>query len=673
MDTYLRPAIKELQGKYNTIDAGHVTHEFAVFCDDQLRDPDLLAEFERAKKMRYNRSLELEDYAASVRAMKPGTARDRVKRDHKRASTWYKLDDNEFQRLSAIRESFVTQALENYLLSLAACDQFDLSVLRFFALWLEHDGNETAVKAVGRHIGKVSSHKFILLMNQLSSRLQSTESDFQRQLFKLLSRMCTEHPYHTMHHVFAGTHPSSGTKDAAAASRETATARLASNLRADKKASKTWVAMYRADTIYHKLAMWKDESLRTGKTYSLDKYATSMGLLSVKDLGIPPATLNVQLRADGDYSRTPSIAGWKSTISIANGLSQPKIVTAIGTDGQNYKQLMKSGNDDLRQDAIMEQVFDQVSDLLRNQTATRQRDLHVRTYKVLPLSASSGIMEFVQDTVALMEYLQPAHAQYYPKDHRWNTCRNMIHECADSPIDNRVKVFREACKRFQPVLRYFFFERFQDPDEWFAKRLAYTRSTATISILGHILGLGDRHCHNILLDEKSGEVVHIDLGVAFEAGRVLPIPEVVPFRLTHDIVDAMGINKVEGVFRRCCEFTLEALRQERGSIMTLLNVLRYDPLYSWSVSPLRAKRMQESNLEGAAPAGTAGTDDVANGFRDRRRTNMDDEGEAARALGIVEKKLSKTLSVTAAVSELIQQASDERNLAVLYCGWGAWA
>jgi hypothetical protein len=37
-------------------------------------------------------------------------------------------------------------------------------------------------------------------------------------------------------------------------------------------------------------------------------------------------------------------------------------------------------------------------------------------------------------------------------------------------------------------------------------------------------------------------------------------------------------------------------------------------------------------------------------------------------LTIVNKKLSKTLSVTATVNDLINQASDERNLAVLYSG-----
>jgi serine-protein kinase ATM len=309
----------------------------------------------------------------------------------------------------------------------------------------------------------------------------------------------------------------------------------------------------------------------------------------------------------------------------------------------------------------MEQVFDQVSELLKTNRSTRQRNLSIRTYRVLPLTSTAGVIEFVQNTMPLHDYLMPAHERYYPKDFKGSQCRREIGDVQKQSVENRVKKYRSVTDRFHPVMRYFFTEKFNDPDEWFVKRLAYTRSTAAISILGHVIGLGDRHGHNILLDTKSGEVVHIDLGVAFEMGRVLPVPELVPFRLTRDIVDGMGITKTEGVFRRCCEFTLEALRKEVYSIMTILDVLRYDPLYSWQISPVRLAKIQE--IQSAAPAAV----DVGNA-KERPKEALNESGEADRALTVVNKKLSKTLSVTATVNDLINQASDERNLAVLYSG-----
>lgn len=54
------------------------------------------------------------------------------------------------------------------------------------------------------------------------------------------------------------------------------------------------------------------------------------------------------------------------------------------------------------------------------------------------------------------------------------------------------------------------------PGSWFQMRLAYSRSVAVTSIVGHVVGLGDRHVSNILIDQASGELVHIDLGIAFD-------------------------------------------------------------------------------------------------------------------------------------------------------------
>ena len=62
------------------------------------------------------------------------------------------------------------------------------------------------------------------------------------------------------------------------------------------------------------------------------------------------------------------------------------------------------------------------------------------------------------------------------------------------------------------------------------------------------------------------------LGVAFEQGKFLPTPETVPFRLTRDLVDGMGLTGVEGVYRRCCEKTMDVMRTSQESLMTIVEV-----------------------------------------------------------------------------------------------------
>lgn len=175
----------------------------------------------------------------------------------------------------------------------------------------------------------------------------------------------------------------------------------------------------------------------------------------------------------------------------------------------------------------------------------------------------------------------------------------------DRQVPLKDETFRKILKDTPPLFRHHFWMKHKVPALWFDMRLNYSRSVATTSIIGHVVGLGDRHVSNILMDEARGELVHIDLGIAFDQvrhpcallmtcarnidkrartqGKRLPIPELVPFRLTQNLVDGFGMTGVEGVFRRCCEETLRVLRERSSVIMTILEVFKHDPLQSWSV------------------------------------------------------------------------------------------
>ncbi|CAI7585737.1 unnamed protein product [Penicillium glandicola] len=671
LQEYLYPAVKELKGSSDGEEAGRVYHGFATFCDQQLLNPDGLEDFKRVEQLRDRKDKEvlgLEDMMKNA----TGKEREYLKNYRAKAKQWFDLDDREYQRLLRSREAFLQQCLENYLLSLRESDTYNNDALRFCALWLDKSDSETANSAVSRYLNEVPSRKFAPLMNQLSSRLLDVSDDFQKLLTQLVFRICVEHPFHGMYQIFASS-KSKGGKDQSSHSRFRAANQLVDRLKNDSHIGQTWIAVHNVNISYVRFAIDKpDIKYKSGAKVPLKTLTTGQRLgQDATTYKLPPPTMKIDLRADRDYSNVPTVTKFHPEFTIASGVSAPKIVTAIASNGERYKQLYKGGNDDLRQDAIMEQVFEQVSSLLKDHQPTRQRSLGIRTYKVLPLTPSAGIIEFVPNTIPLHDYLMPAHQKYFPKDMKPNSCRKHIADVQTKSFEQRVRTYRQVTEHFHPVMKYFFMEKFNNPDDWFSKRLAYTRSTAAISILGHVLGLGDRHGHNILLDEKTGEVVHIDLGVAFEQGRVLPVPEVVPFRLTRDLIDGFGVTGTEGVFRRCCEFTLEALRQESYSIMTILDVLRYDPLYSWTVSPLRVKKMQmqDNQTSDGPPALTSAGDDLVS----KKSENENEPSEADRALTVVAKKLSKALSVSATVNELVQQACDEKNLALLYCGWASYA
>ena len=184
----------------------------------------------------------------------------------------------------------------------------------------------------------------------------------------------------------------------------------------------------------------------------------------------------------------------------------------------------------------MEQVFQLVNVILGKDRETKRRNLCVRSYKVIPLASQAGILEFVQNTTPLQAWLSVAHLRYalpplligkpYLPSNRYQpqgmkpTEASALLSNARKDTKNQtsllLKAFADVQARFRPVMRHYFTQLHKAPTAWFAIRLNYARSVATTSIVGHVLGLGDRHTSNILMDNSSGEVVHIDLGIAFD-------------------------------------------------------------------------------------------------------------------------------------------------------------
>jgi ataxia telangiectasia mutated family protein len=109
--------------------------------------------------------------------------------------------------------------------------------------------------------------------------------------------------------------------------------------------------------------------------------------------------------------------------------------------------------------------------------------------------------------------------RYHPSDMKQTVISAQMKDLQENygnDPERMLKFFLETRKKFRPVLRHYFTEKHKNPINWFQMRLCYTRSIATTSIVGHILGLGDRHSSNILMDNVTGEAVHIDLGIAFD-------------------------------------------------------------------------------------------------------------------------------------------------------------
>jgi ataxia telangiectasia mutated family protein len=299
---------------------------------------------------------EMQEFVKLSTTDKSKTMRDNYKRSAQRAKNWYNLDHAEYERLFKGREQFLRQCLENYLLSLQASDEYNNDALRVFSLWLEHSDTPLANEAVKPYLKNVPSGKFALLMNQLSSRLQAESTEFQKLLSELVFRICVQHPYHGMHQIFAiqmklgnvTREDAVRSRDELAKSRQRAASLIAQSLSNHKTARAYWAAIFQSNSLYHELAMFKnDADNRQGRDILLEKYPEAKALVKkIPHLRVPPATLQIEVRPNCDYSDLPKITSFKPRMSIANGLSAPKVITAIGDDGKPYKQLVFMLRDD---------------------------------------------------------------------------------------------------------------------------------------------------------------------------------------------------------------------------------------------------------------------------------------------------------------------------------------
>lgn len=66
-------------------------------------------------------------------------------------------------------------------------------------------------------------------------------------------------------------------------------------------------------------------------------------------------------------------------------------------------------------------------------------------------------------------------------------------------------------------------------------------------------------------------------------------PEKIPFRLTRMLINAMEVSGIEGTFRITCENVMRVIRENKESLMAVLEAFLYDPLINWrllnTVSP----------------------------------------------------------------------------------------
>lgn len=248
-----------------------------------------------------------------------------------------------------------------------------------------------------------------------------------------------------------------------------------------------------------------------------------------------------------------------------------------------------------RQDERVMQLFGLVNALLVRDPQTKKHDLRIQRYAICPLSHNCGVVGWVPhyDTLhsLIRDYRQ---SKKIPLNMENREMLKIAPEYDMLTVMQKVEVFTEALRKTTGRgndLYEILWLKSTNSEEWLERRTKYTRSLAVMSMVGYILGLGDRHPSNLMIDKMSGRVLHIDFGDCFEVAMNRDkYPEKVPFRLTRMLIKAMEVSGIEGSYRSTCERTMTVLRESRDSLVAMLEAFVYDPLISWRLADLSPGR-----------------------------------------------------------------------------------
>jgi FKBP12-rapamycin complex-associated protein len=425
------------------------------------------------------------------------------------------------------------------------------------------------------------------------------------------------------------------------------------------------------------------------------------------------AARNMQLAVPGTYrAGVPPvlIESFIPTLTVIPSKQRPRKLTMKGSDGRDYMFLLK-GHEDIRQDERVMQLFGLINGMLERDHDTINRDLSIRRYDVVPLSPNSGLIGWVaeHDTLhALIRDYRDTHKIILNVEHR--LMLQMAPDWDHLTVMQKIEVFQDCLQKTNGEdLKRVMWLKSRSAEAWLDRRTSFTRSLATMSMIGYILGLGDRHPSNLLLDRVSGKVLHIDFGDCFEVAiNREKFPEKVPFRLTRMLTQAMEVSGIEGNFRLTCESVMRVLRKNRSSVMAMLEAFVYDPLVNWRLNYHNGqnslkkpqKRPTHTSSPGRSP-GPASGDAVVGSYgilaslsesgafdeptSMRKRPSVDHMSEDApqgqmlneRAVAVIQRVSDKLkgqdftraeLDVADQVQKLFDQATSVENLCQNYIG-----
>ncbi|KAI9558578.1 hypothetical protein GHT06_015366 [Daphnia sinensis] len=287
-----------------------------------------------------------------------------------------------------------------------------------------------------------------------------------------------------------------------------------------------------------------------------------------------------KLELPGLKGKTLKVETFRDEIQYLQSKQLPVRLTIVVDGAVEYPVLVKHG-EDLRQDERIVQLLNSIDIALVRDVESRKRSLRIRTFQVMPLTTAFGILQWLPETLTLKAFLEtdikfcssqlPKFAAKNPLHYMTATQQQLLNDYSNFADRAYHYGLKGALKKLSQSPESFFYLR---------NRLATSHGTQCSALW--ILGVGDRHLSNFLVSTKNGDVIGIDYGMAFGmAMSQLPVPEIVPCRLTAQFQFLIPGLSLNGSIRDSMVHTLRVAKTESGSIIAALSIFVAEPTLNW--------------------------------------------------------------------------------------------
>ena len=295
----------------------------------------------------------------------------------------------------------------------------------------------------------------------------------------------------------------------------------------------------------------------------------------------------------------------------------------------------------------------------------------LRTYAVVPLSVTHGAIEWLPKTETAKRIVCAAagvpdignlagfklRQRWTGAGKDWGKVFRMSRE--DVEAAHRAQADADPSLRF--ALTAYFRDRAATPEDFLGQRAVFAQSLAAVSVATVLLGIGDRHLDNFLV-QPDGTLTCIDFGYSFGFGVCLAVPELIPCRLTPLFLNVLG--PLNGIEERIAAGFADVC-QSKGALIDSAAIFLRDPPDIWARNPGWTASRAKAFAERFAPFSPR-----AFLLADLRRVVADARARGGRATYVEELLADASFGEVPLVAEPVSSFADQaRAICALAADW----